>query len=279
MKKLIQRLAVFFAGVPLTVFIVAGLPQKNQLAANAVIVLLSALGALEFAGMLNKRRVVIAPAEAAVLGGLAPLAETLTVSFGMGAWLSPAALIAGACWTLLRRMFVLPMGLSYLTAGLSALFYPGLFMSWFVRMGLFPSPQWVMLLFLIIVIVNDSAAWAAGMLWGKGNQGIVPVSPNKSIAGFIGGFAASTLAGLGAVCGFPAVFRSVALPSPLAGLILGSVTGAAAALGDLAESAMKRGADIKDSGSLIPGRGGVLDSIDSIALAAPVFYGLYRLLF
>jgi phosphatidate cytidylyltransferase len=61
--------------------------------------------------------------------------------------------------------------------------------------------------------------------------------------------------------------------------MLGLLSGAAATLGDLAESVMKRSSDIKDSGSIVPGRGGALDSIDSIALAAPVFYGLYRLLF
>jgi phosphatidate cytidylyltransferase len=283
MKKLIQRLIMFIVGLPLAVFAILGLPQKNQLAANALIVLLSALGSLEFAGMMKKQRRAIVPAEAAILGGLPPLAMTLTVSFGMGAWLFPAALTLGASWTLLRRVFTDEITLiqeaGFLTAGLSALLYPGLFMSWFIRMSLFPFAKWVMLTFLLTVIVNDSTAWAAGMLFGKGNRGIIPASPNKSIAGFIGGFAASTLAGLGGVVFFPVAFRSALLPAPWAGLILGSVTGAAAVLGDLAESAMKRGAGIKDSGTIIPGRGGVLDSIDSIALAAPVFYGIYRLFF
>jgi phosphatidate cytidylyltransferase len=128
-------------------------------------------------------------------------------------------------------------------------------------------------------MINDSAAWAAGMLFGSGNRGIIPASPNKSVAGFIGGTAAAVLAGLGGVLLFPAVFAPKLLPPLPSGLILGLFLGAAASLGDLMESALKRSSGIKDSGSIIPGRGGVLDSIDSIALAAPVFYAVYRILF
>jgi phosphatidate cytidylyltransferase len=98
------------------------------------------------------------------------------------------------------------------------------------------------------------------------------------VAGFIGGFVASILVGVGATYFAPETFRS-RLEGPFAGIILGFVSGLAATLGDLGESAIKRSANVKDSGTVIPGRGGALDTIDSIALAAPVYYGLYRLLF
>jgi phosphatidate cytidylyltransferase len=65
----------------------------------------------------------------------------------------------------------------------------------------------------------------------------------------------------------------------VAGIILGLLSAAAGNLGDLAESALKRSADMKDSGTIIPGRGGVLDTIDSICLAAPVYYFSYWFLF
>jgi phosphatidate cytidylyltransferase len=78
---------------------------------------------------------------------------------------------------------------------------------------------------------------------------------------------------------FPAAFAPRLLPPLPSGLILGFLLGAAASLGDLVESALKRSSGVKDSGSIIPGRGGVLDSIDSIAFAAPVFYAVYRILF
>jgi phosphatidate cytidylyltransferase len=130
-----------------------------------------------------------------------------------------------------------------------------------------------------MVIANDSLAWAAGLLFGKGNRGIIAASPNKSVAGFIGGLAASVLVGLGASLFMPAAFSSKWLISPWAGIMLGLLSGIAACLGDLGESAMKRSVHIKDSGTIIPGRGGVLDSIDSISFAAPVFYVFYWFFF
>jgi phosphatidate cytidylyltransferase len=133
------------------------------------------------------------------------------------------------------------------------------------------------------VFANDGMAWLAGKLFGKGNQGVIPVSPQKSVAGFIGGTIASIIVGVGAALLFPAIFTPqydfFSAIYPVAGALLGLLTGIAATCGDLGESAIKRSSGLKDSGHIIPGRGGVLDSIDSIALAAPVFYLAFSFIF
>jgi phosphatidate cytidylyltransferase len=282
MNKLLQRLLVFIIGLPLVVVLVLCLPQKNHIAVNAVVVLLSALGAAEFADMLRKKGPAVSPLEAGLLGGLVPAAMTAMVSFGFEGQSVPLALVIGASWLLISRVFAgapaFDAAVGRIGSGLAAMIYPGLFMAWIVRMSLLPRSDMVILMFLLTVIANDSVAWATGMLFGKNNRGIIAASPNKSVAGFIGGFAASILVGVGAAHFVPGVFSS-RLGGPLPGIILGFVSGLAAALGDLGESAMKRSAKVKDSGTVIPGRGGILDTVDSIALAAPVYYGLYRLLF
>jgi phosphatidate cytidylyltransferase len=284
MKKLVQRLLVFFIGLPLVILMVAALPQKNHLAANLCIIVFSSLGALELAALLGKKNLVIAPPEALILGALSPLGTTAAVSFGFdGTPLIQGFLILGASWLLVSRVFAREAGFGNFAgrfaAGLTVMVYPGLFMSWIIRMALWPHAEQVILVFILLICVNDSAAWAAGMLFGKGNQGIIAASPNKSVAGFMGGFAASLLTGYLAVLLCGEAFSSSRLPSPVAGLILGLLAGLAGSLGDLGESVLKRSVNTKDSGSLIPGRGGVLDTIDSIALAAPVYYGAYLLLF
>jgi phosphatidate cytidylyltransferase len=148
---------------------------------------------------------------------------------------------------------------------------------WLVRLSRWEKHASVIILtFLTIVFCTDGIAWVTGKQFGKGNQGIVPVSPKKSIAGFIGGFVASILVGMGAALLFPEIFVS---RYPVAGSLLGLLTGLASAFGDLGESAIKRSSGIKDSRTLIPGRGGVLDSIDSIVFAAPVFYIAFSLFF
>jgi phosphatidate cytidylyltransferase len=137
----------------------------------------------------------------------------------------------------------------------------------------------LILTFLCAVMINDAAAWFFGMLFGKKNRGIVAASPNKSAAGFIAGYAAAIGVCVGASFLSPAAFTAARFPALLSGVILGLATGFAGTVGDLAESALKRSCGVKDSGALMPGRGGILDSIDSITFAAPVFYLLYNALF
>jgi phosphatidate cytidylyltransferase len=283
MTQLIQRLLIFCLGLPLIVFLVIFLPFYNHLALNIAVVVFSAIGAVEFANILKKKNLVIPPAEAAVLGAASPAAMTLVVSFQFSSGIVPAVFILAAAWLLISRIFAregaLPDFTNRAAAGFAVMIYPGLFMEWIIKMGSWPKANIFILTFLLIVFANDSLAWTAGMLFGKRNQGIIPVSPNKSIAGFIGGLTASALVGAGAALLFPGVFQPRRFSALLLGITLGLVSGIAGSLGDLGESALKRSSGVKDSGFLIPGRGGVLDSIDSLALAAPVFYALCRLLF
>jgi phosphatidate cytidylyltransferase len=283
MKKLIERFLIFFIGLPLLICLVLLLPHKNHIALNSMVVLFTALGSVEFAEMLKKKNYPITQLEAGILGALPPLGMTIVVSFEGHFLIVPALFILGVSWPLISRVFSpsrkVPDILFFILAAFAVLIYPGVFMLWIIRMALLPQASMVILIFLLMVIANDSAAWAVGILFGGGNRNIIPVSPNKSIVGFIGGLTASTMIGLGASLLIPQAFNAQLIPPIPSGIILGLLSGIVAALGDLAESALKRSSNIKDSGALIPGRGGILDSIDSIAMAAPIYYGLYRLLF
>lgn len=126
------------------------------------------------------------------------------------------------------------------------------------------SPWWLMYLFML-VWTADSGAYFTGKAFGK-HKLIPDVSPNKTMEGLLGGLALTAL-----------VIAGVAYYRHLDGLhlvgfvVLSMVTVLASVLGDLFESLLKREANIKDSGDLLPGHGGVLDRIDSILAAAPIF--------
>ena len=283
MKKIFERFIVFFIGVPALLLIILFLPKYNHLFLNLLIVVFTVLGAMEFRNILSHKSPVISLPETIILGGISPAAWTIVVSFGISRCIVPAAFILCASWLLVSRIFVsqekLDSYMGQVSSGLAIMVYPGLFITWIIQMALFNNAGYVILIFFLIPLLNDAAAWAAGILFGKNNRGIIAASPNKSIAGFIGGQAASVIIGIAAVIFFPDTFSSDVMPSILAGALLGFATGLAAILGDLGESAIKRSGGVKDSGSLILGRGGALDSIDSLILAAPIFYLLYRILF
>ena len=283
MKKIVQRLIVFFVGFPALLSVVIFFPQFNHLLLNLVCITFTILGAVEFRNILTHKNLVISLPEAVIMGAISPAAWTVVVSFGVAGNIVPGAFILGASWLLVFRIFTsqekLDLYIGRTVAGFAVMIYPGLFMAWIVQMAVFPKAGPVILVFFLVAFLNDGAAWLAGMLFGKGNRGVVSVSPKKSVAGFAGGLAASVATGLLAVKFFPAAFTSLVMPSYLAGALLGLGAGAAAILGDLCESALKRSAGVKDSGTLILGRGGALDSIDSLALAAPVYYIIYQVLF
>ncbi len=100
-----------------------------------------------------------------------------------------------------------------------------------------------------------------------GAKFLTHISPSKTYAGLVGGLVACTIAVTAIAAG---------LGEPLTvGLVLGPLLAGAAQAGDLAESMLKRAAGTKDSGTLIPGHGGILDRVDSFLFAAPVV-ALYR---
>jgi phosphatidate cytidylyltransferase len=129
---------------------------------------------------------------------------------------------------------------------------------------------------LCVVWVGDTAAFYVGRAWGR--HKLAPkLSPNKTWEGALGSMAGSVMmaAGLWGLAELLEQWDSAFLSYPgeiWYWLMLAVVVNAAAQVGDLAESALKRSAGVKDSGSLLPGHGGVLDRIDALLLAAPVLW-------
>lgn len=124
----------------------------------------------------------------------------------------------------------------------------------------------LVLFLLALVGLADSAAFFTGRAWGKTK--LAPqTSPGKTVEGLLGGLVAVAI--------FSAFFGSIAWGYPTGQLLIfltiTVIVAVFAAVGDLTESKLKRVAGVKDSGSLLPGHGGVLDRIDAFTAAAPVF--------
>lgn len=123
----------------------------------------------------------------------------------------------------------------------------------------------ILLYIFILIWVADSAAFFVGKKWGK-HKMIPNVSPGKSFEGLLGA--------LIAVCLLVIITLSVLqIPSSvwISAFVLSIATFLFSVLGDLFESMLKRNVDLKDSSRLLPGHGGILDRIDSLTAAAPIF--------
>lgn len=131
---------------------------------------------------------------------------------------------------------------------------------------------WKLVFFLLLVVwLGDSGAYYVGKKFGK--RKLSPrISPKKTIEGLAGGMATSIIA---AVVIHFTFFRNFPLHHAV---IAGVLLSFAGVVGDLAESMWKRSADVKDSGTLLPGHGGFLDRFDSILFTAPILYCYWTLI-
>ncbi len=144
-----------------------------------------------------------------------------------------------------------------------------------VTLGVTPDSGIFLMIFTLVAIVGcDAGAYFAGRAWGR--RKLAPqISPNKSVEGALGGVIFGVFCALGAKAVFDWQWPDLSMAVPWsAALGFSLALCGVGIIGDLVESLLKRDAEVKDTGTLLPGTGGVLDRIDSNLLAIPVMYYL-----
>ncbi|MBQ9494779.1 MAG: phosphatidate cytidylyltransferase [Treponema sp.] len=277
MNKVLQRLLVFFLGIPLVIGLVF-LPYYHELPLHLVVLFFSIAGCSELYNMFSKNSPLLPKYLLLALTGAIPIFAYICICCKLPLNYVSFAFIACILVLLGYNSFATKTFTHSNTAvslSILIIFYTGYLASFISRMTAYEHAPFYIASFLFTIFICDSAAWLFGMLFGKNNRGIVAASPNKSIAGFIGGYAGCMVAAVLIHVLFPEIFPSTVWKQLLSGALIAT----AAIVGDLVESVFKRSAGIKDSGTIILGRGGALDSIDSILFAAPVFYLLLHILY
>lgn len=275
MKSLTKRLLTAAVAIPLLILIIVFLPHQHNLAFFIIILFADFVGTFEMKNIISKKGDV---SSVGYLGVLLPIVQYLQLYFSssINFVLYIFAILIGLAAAIevfqgAKDNFNDSLG--RISRTVMVVTYPSIFATFLVRLCYLENASGIILLFLALVFGTDSFAYFFGIAFGKNNKGFVKVSPNKSIAGFIGGILVPSIAGLLA----PIIFPNTFLYTPFAGFVIGFATAIFSCIGDLIESCFKRSAGIKDSGTIIPGRGGMLDSIDSIIIAAPFYFVLTEL--
>lgn len=256
MKRVLTALVL----VPAISYLVLGAHQIAFIAAMAII---GALAFREFANIAAGHGIPVNPWFGSAIGVamlLLPDPQSVLLLLLMTAFVS----MMGAL-----RLDDLRLALPSASAMLLGICY--IFGAWWCAVRLREIDAWLLIFGLALNWIGDTAAMYVGKAIGRHKMSPV-VSPSKTWEG-----AAASIVG-SVILGF-ALFHYVGPRMPLWTILALSVIGnIAGQLGDLAESAMKRGAGVKDSGTSLPGHGGWLDRIDSSLFAIPAVYVSYRVL-
>lgn len=178
-----------------------------------------------------------------------------------------AALMAVMAWLAVRCALQLRADAPSLTSFLASLAMPVYVVFPIVLLNVASNNMGVLALFIMLWL-NDTGAYCVGSLMGK-HRLCERLSPKKSWEGFWGGMAFTALGG--ALMSGWILDLTPGVMDVVAGAATGILISAAATCGDLIESMLKRSCHVKDSGHILPGHGGMLDRIDSLLVASPVF--------
>jgi phosphatidate cytidylyltransferase len=175
------------------------------------------------------------------------------------------ALVLGFCLVELFRWREITTAAGDAAVLLMGFLYVPLLMSHLVMIRLLPHGIPWLFLIMVIVMSGDSAAYYVGSSFGK-TKLYPAVSPKKSVEGSLGGLAGSLVGAF--------IFKALFFHElrPLDCIATALLLGVLGQLGDLFESLLKRSCGVKDSGTIFPGHGGVLDRLDSLLFAGPAAY-------
>jgi phosphatidate cytidylyltransferase len=266
-SELSKRLVVAAVGIPVCIAVA----YAGGVVFAAGLGVLGYLAVSEIGAMLGERSTRYMNRVGALLAGLFPLAALLYGPQAIG-WLAVGCLLGLLGFATLR---IPPAEMPFQTAALTftAVLYVGGLLSFGVSLREFlPSRLEGTLLFFLPVAVTwvvDTAAYTGGRAMGRRKMAPA-ISPNKTVEGGLSGLIAGPVAAV--------AYAWIALPDIAASLglgrllLLGVVLAAAAILGDLTESSLKRECQVKESSALLPGHGGLLDRMDSLLWTIPVAY-------
>ena len=281
MKKGTTRIVLFVTAVPAVIGIILFLPFKNFLVVNVMFIGIAVASSLE-AGklMLNKSAPLIRFGAAGLTGLLCTWIFIDTAGFLDSDFFievfEPVFFVSIVGLMLFFSVLVpktknIPNIISRAGAGIFLIIYPGLFFVFCIKCTGLQYPAFLLLFLILTIFISDALAYVTGKLFGKQETVITKLSPNKTIIGFVTEIIFCCASSTAMAFFFPGRFPLHPIVAAVFGIGLGITT----IIGDLFESALKRSAGVKDSGRVIPGRGGFLDSLDSLLFSAPLFYFVF----
>lgn len=277
MSKLVQRLLIFFIGLPLVIGIVT-VSAYHHLLLHIVIFLCAIFSSRELYNLFAVKYKQFPRNFIFFITGVPAIIAGLCAYFGLPFNYLEFSLLFCFLLILAAEVFTakdFTNSLEHILPSTFTVLYAGYLITYVSRLTVYPNSTILIATYLFMIFLCDSFAWLLGVLFGKNNRGIFKVSPMKSVAGFFGGYVGSIASAIVAKLLWPDIFFGSIVKSISMGILIAS----AGIIGDLTESVIKRCVGVKDSGKIMPGRGGLLDSIDSIIFASPIFYVTVYLLF
>ncbi len=274
MKKFILRALLFLIFIPFIYAILFLFPHYNFIVLNLFIIIIAAAGIIEIKNLFKKQNIPHFNILTSILGISLPIAAYIQITDITGTNIFLICIILSLIIILTRGLCIkneeqLSLQIKKLTSSVFIMIYPCLFLSFVIFTSSLNNASFSVLLLMCLVFSNDTAAYIFGKLFGKKMN--LFISPNKSLIGFIAGFFISIAVAVLFFFLKPDIFKVNIVFVILFGALIGTTT----IIGDLIESLLKRSTHVKDSGVLMMGRGGILDSVDSLLISAPIFYFIY----